>query len=163
MKKLIGLVILTLSFKAIGCAVDAGGFSAGLPQHRGALTTLMNIATARQSDDLPARTMPEQVLIWQLAQQLGQTKPDLDITFYQAIEGHYSKFSSSSFSIFKPYPDNTMPTNQELMVISEFDVLAALLNKELTWKQVLEYKLLIINGETEEIEQVQEWLKTAFS
>lgn len=163
MKKWLFFIILSLSFKATSCAFDGAGLSAGLPQHPGSLTALMNISLARQSNLLPENTIPEQMLVWQLAQQLRAGKPNVDITFYQAVEGHYSRFSSRPYSIFESYPDNAKPNNSELMVISEFDVFAALFSSKLTLQQAIDDGLFIINGPASEVEEVKLWLQASFS
>ncbi|MCK6264106.1 hypothetical protein KP803_12570 [Vibrio sp. ZSDE26] len=125
------------------------------------LTTISSITIASADDFLPDLEKPDAMLNWQLGQKLTSTKPDLQITFYQAIEGHYSILSNAQFRFLENYPDDKIPTNEDLMIISEMSVLSAIADQQIDIQEALNNRLITINGDPDEVQIVKQWLKNS--
>ncbi|MGF1697211.1 hypothetical protein L4C54_16200 [Vibrio lamellibrachiae] len=158
MKRILSLLLIGFStFYATACNFH-GGFGLQIPSYPNLFTSISNIAVASASEVIPAFEKPEAMLNWQLAQKMGSTKPDLDITFYQAIEGHYSMISDASFRLFDNYPESRRPKAEDLMIMSEMSVFSAIVDQKITVDQALNEKWIVVNGEQEAVEMVKEWL-----
>ncbi|MGF1722002.1 hypothetical protein L4D20_18390 [Vibrio kyushuensis] len=158
MKRTLSIFLLSLSaFYTTACNFH-GGFGLQIPSYPNLFSSISNIAVASASEEIPVFEKPEAMLNWQLVQKMGATKPDLDITFYQAIEGHYSLISSASFRLFDNYPESRRPKAEDLMIMSEMSVFSAIVDQKITVDQALNEKWIVINGEQEAVKTVENWL-----
>jgi len=150
------------SFLAYACNMH-GSVGVPIPQYTNLLTTLSNIANATAQWRLQPLTKSEFQLNVELSGKLHDTKPDFDIIFYQAIEGHYLMVSEDAFQWLQVYTKLQKPTESDVMIISELTVFDAIIEKRMTITEALEDELIVINGPESDKKIVQQWLVKALS
>ncbi|WP_047044825.1 hypothetical protein [Vibrio mexicanus] len=151
---------LLLSSVSTACNFH-GGFGIQLPSHAGLLTTLSNVALAEKHGTISTRDKPETILNWQLAQK-AKNKPDIDITFYQVLQGHYSTISGHSFRFFDNYQRETAPVEEDVIILSEFSVFGSILEGQLSMHEAMKLELVTITGSEIAKDQVKLWLLDSF-
>ncbi|WP_295893471.1 hypothetical protein [uncultured Vibrio sp.] len=165
MKRIITTFLSALLFTstvfACGFHNDTGLIA--VPNHPGIMLTIPSIQTAIEDQTIPASEKPAAMINWQLAQKLSATKPNHDIIFYQAIDGHYSTVSSNNFRWLEDYNSETRPPLGALMILSEMNVFNALMEQQITIDQAFEKRWIHVNGPRDQREAVTHWLREAFA
>lgn len=156
------LAFLSPSFVAYSCNMHSG-IGVQIPNHNNLLTTLSNIATATAQWRLQPLYKPEIQLNLELAEKLQQTKPDFEIIFYQAIEGHYLMVSTEQAIWLQTYNKAQRPSNEDAMIISELTVFDAIIEKKLTITDALQQQLIVINGPELKQKMIYNWLVDSLS
>ncbi|MGL6258246.1 hypothetical protein [Vibrio sp. WXL210] len=164
MKRIIslGLAVLLASTNTFACGFHDGAGALDIPNYPGIMFTLARIKAATDVEMISEMEKPAAMLNWQLAQQLRDTMPVDNITFYQVIEGHYSTITNDPYRWLNDYSSDTRPALGELMILSELSVLNALLEGEITIDKALEEMWIKVNGPREQREAVTQWLRDSF-
>lgn len=84
----------------------------------------------------------------------------INFSLFEAIKGHYSKVTlEQGINITGR---ETLPEKEELLLITELDVLDALATKTLSWDDAKKSQLVIINGNKNDVETLDRWFSSLF-
>jgi hypothetical protein len=154
---LIGSLCSSLAF-ACGLHQDTG-FS--LVTEPGSLDVFANVISARQVDQFDNLNKPDNFLLFSVKAALKQPhQHKMDFSLFEAIKGHYSDFEFTDTVIVSGRTQ--LPTDQDVLLITELDVLDALATGALTWEQAQRSGLATINGPSEKKQQLNDWLSAIF-
>jgi len=132
----------------------------------GSLDVFASVIEARQANTF-ANVDSEQEISFS-AFQLALTKPNqnkLNFALFQSTVGHYSDVTLSD-SIFNPIAitdRQTLLNKDDLLLVSDIDVLDALARGVLSWQQAKDKGLVKINGATLQAEQLNRWFAERFT
>lgn len=84
----------------------------------------------------------------------------INFTIFEAIIGHYSEVNFNSPMIIKDREQ--VITENDLLLVTEWDVLDTLVTRTMSWQQVKQLGLVKINGKANKIIQLDEWFTVMF-
>ena len=132
----------------------------------GSLDVFANVIEARQTDTFATSDNVEQLGF--SAFKLALTKPNknkLNFTIFQSTVGHYSDVTITD-SIFNPITiaDRQSILNEnDLLLVSDVDVLDALARGVISWQQAKEMEVVKINGAALQADQLDKWFDERFA
>lgn len=133
---------------------------------QGSLDVYAGVIEARQADAFG--TVEKQQQIGFSSFQIALTKPNknkIDFAIFEAINGHYSDVTITS-SIFNPIAiqdRQVLLEDDDLVLISETDVLDALARGVISWTEAQEQDLVRVNGAPLQVAQLNTWLAERFA
>jgi hypothetical protein len=147
----------SLSF-ACGLHQDTG-FS--LITEPGSLDVFAEIIEVRKNDTLGNTNKPEHFQLFAIKSALAKPNDhQINFSLFEAIKGHYSKVTlEQGINITGR---ETLPEKEELLLITELDVLDALATKTLSWDDAKKSQLVIINGNKNDVETLDRWFSSLF-
>ncbi len=158
MIKKLTLLLTLVSSLSFACGLHQDtGFS--LITEPGSLEVFANIIETRRNNTLNNSNKPDHFQLFTIKSALAKpNEHQINFSLFEAIKGHYSKVTLDNGVNITGR--DTLPKKDELLVITELDVLDALATKAMTWNEAKENKLLIINGNKTEIAQLERWFST---
>ena len=84
----------------------------------------------------------------------------IEFNLFEAIKGHYSQISIQKG--VNVSGRDTLPTENDLLLITELDVFDALANGTISWDQATLNGLVVINGPQDKREQLEDWFSDIF-
>lgn len=154
------LILLLVSSVSYACGLHQNtGFN--LITEPGSLTVFSNVISARQANAFDNGAKPDHFRLFDIKKALDKPhQQKLNFSLFEAINGHYSDVDVTN----KPLVvgRNTPVTPNTLLLITELDVLDALANGKLTWKQAKAAHLVKINGNQHDIATLDHWLSDLF-
>jgi len=132
---------------------------------QGSLDVYAGVIEARQANAFGTVDKQEEIGFGSF--QLALTKPNrnkLNFSIFQAVNGHYSDVTLSD-SIFNPIAiadRQEYLEEDDLVLISEMDVLDALARGVLSWQEAKDQDLVKVNGLALQTEQLDRWLVEQF-
>ncbi|MBB1311968.1 MULTISPECIES: hypothetical protein [Aliivibrio] len=149
--------VSSLSF-ACGLHQDTG-FS--LVTEPGSLDVFAEIIEVRKNNTFGNANKPEHFQLFSIKSALAKPNDhQINFNLFEAIKGHYSKVTlEQSINITGR---ETLPEKEELLLITELDVLDALATKTLSWDDAKKNQLVIINGNRNDVETLDRWFDSLF-
>ncbi|WP_117233889.1 hypothetical protein [Vibrio maerlii] len=155
------ILSLTLfSSLSMACGLhQSTGFN--LVTEPGSLEVFGNVVAVRQIDMLGNLNKPDHFRLFALKAALAKPNSNkVEFSIFEAIKGHYSQVSFEEG--VNVTGRKTLPTKEDLLVVTELDVLDALSTKRVTWQQANDAGLIVINGAPKEVEQLEAWFSDIF-
>ncbi|MEZ8457868.1 MULTISPECIES: hypothetical protein [Vibrio] len=127
----------------------------------GSLEVFGNIINARQDDEFGNLNKPDHFRLFAIQAALGKAHPNkIEFNLFEAIKGHYSEISFAKG--VKVSGRDTLPTEEDLLLITELDVFDALATGTISWDQASLQRLIVINGPQDKREQLEAWFNDIF-
>ncbi len=155
------VLLLSLSSSLVfACGLhQETGFS--LVTEPGSLEVFGNIINARQDDEFGNLDKPDHFKLFAIKSALAKAHPSkIEFNLFEAIKGHYSQISIEKGANVSGR--DTLPTENDLLLITELDVFDALANGTISWDQATLNGLVIINGPQDKREQLEDWFSDIF-
>ncbi len=154
------LVLLFVSSVSYACGLHQNtGFN--LITEPGSLTVFSNIISARQADTFNNGNKPDHFRLFDFKKELDKPhQQKINFALFEAINGHYSDVNVVDKSLIVGRSSPVTPDT--LLLITELDVLDALANGKLTWKQAKAAHWVQINGTPQETQILEQWLNNLF-
>ncbi|WP_114633195.1 hypothetical protein [Vibrio splendidus] len=128
----------------------------------GSLEVFGNIINARQGDEFGNLNKPDHFRLFAIQSALGKAHPHkIKFNLFEAIKGHYSQISIEKG--VNVSGRDTLPTENDLLLITELDVFDALTNGTISWDQATLNGLVVINGPQDKREQLEAWFNDIFA
>lgn len=127
----------------------------------GSLEVFENVIAVRQSNALGNVMKPEHFLLYSFKGALSKSyRNKINFSIFEAVKGHYSEviFGHSIDVLGR----DTLPTENDVLVITELDVLDALATRELSWPQAKDRGLVKVNGRANDIDALDIWFTVLF-
>ncbi|MFS1492322.1 hypothetical protein BCT96_011245 [Vibrio splendidus] len=135
------------------------GFS--LVTEPGSLEVFGNIINARQDDEFGNLDKPDHFKLFAIKSALAKAHPSkIEFNLFEAIKGHYSQVKLEKGVDVSGR--DTLPTENDLLLITELDVFDALANGTISWDQATLNGLVVINGPQDKREQLEDWFSDIF-
>ncbi|WP_194436376.1 hypothetical protein [Vibrio fluminensis] len=153
-------LFLLLPSLALGCGLHQS-FGLHITSKPGSLDVFTEIIAARKAGDLTNTAKPDQFKLFSIKKAFSQaaiTAPNF--TIFEAIKGHYSQVTTSNS--YQITGRNTLPNDEDLVLVTELDVLDALATGGLSWQIAKESKLVRINGSPDQVVQLDAWMTSLF-
>jgi len=170
MNKWLTSLVVWFSATAMACGVHQNtGFH--LTTEPGSLDVFQQVIDARSNDQFGNLNKPDHFRLFSLKKRLNlPSTHKVDFVIFEAVKGHYSDVvvisSQGESGSTKPSVSisgkQQLPKADELMVISEFDVLDALATNVISWPQAKQQGLVKINGTAEQVAQLDKWFSQIF-
>lgn len=131
----------------------------------GSLDVFANVIEARQTNTFGTSDNVEELGFSTF--KLALTKPNknkLNFTIFQSTVGHYSDVTITD-SIFNPIAiaDRQSVLNEnDLLLVSDIDVLDGLARGVVSWQQAKEQGLVKVNGTALQVAQLNKWFDERF-
>ncbi|MEZ9409039.1 hypothetical protein [Vibrio lentus] len=155
------VLLLSLSSSLVfACGLhQETGFS--LVTEPGSLEVFGNIIHARQDDEFGNLDKPDHFKLFAIKSALAKAHPSkIEFNLFEAIKGHYSQISIEKG--VNVSGRDTLPTESDLLLITELDVFDALANGTISWDQATLNGLVVINGPQDKREQLEDWFSDIF-
>lgn len=157
------LMLSILSTYSVACNLHQST-AFGFVTEPGSLAVFERVIEMRQSQQLVSYDSldPLQSALYpSFPEKLGQTYENkINFTIFEAIIGHYSEVNFSSTKLIKDREQAI--TENDLVLVTELDVLDTLVTRAMSWQQVKQLGLIKINGKAKEIIQLDEWFTVMF-
>ncbi|MGL6315735.1 hypothetical protein [Vibrio sp. WXL103] len=161
MKKTMAMLALFATCSAHACSIHQLGLSFSAPT--GTYAVLANVLKARERSVLQGVVPAQHTLTWLFSTHLSsQTEHEVDFIIYEAVSGHLSQVLVGDSVNLVPYSDEQLPGTSELMLITEWDVIFALVNKHVSWRQATAYGWVRVTGSAEQVERFNQWMTDVF-
>jgi len=158
--KIVIFLLVLVSSYSYACGLhQSTGFN--LVTEPGSLEVFENVIAVRQSNALGNVTKPEHFLLYSFKGALSKSnKNKINFSIFEAVKGHYSEviFSHSVEVLGR----DTLPTGNDVLVITELDVLDALATRALSWSQAKEQGLVKVNGQAHDVDALDNWFTALF-
>jgi hypothetical protein len=152
------LAIIPMTVSACGLHQSTGLYFQTEP---GSLAVLENIVEARKNNALGNADKPEQFRLYLFMRKLAKDSSNaVSFSLFEAIKGHYRQVLVDPR--LKIVSRETRPTQQELLVVTELDVLDALATGKLSWEQANNQGLIVINGNAQDVAALEHWFASLF-
>ncbi|NLS14217.1 hypothetical protein HGP28_15125 [Vibrio sp. SM6] len=154
------ILLVTLSSWANACALHYGTNVAIIGTNE-VQEVVRGIVKARKKHMLENQAKPKHFMKFSLENRLGYAYPNrLDFALLEPISRHYSQVVSAA----KPRLTvlNELPSEQDLLLITELDILDALATGKLTWPQAKNKKLVTFRGPEEKVSDIEKWFSYIF-
>ncbi|GEA51861.1 hypothetical protein VIN01S_26650 [Vibrio inusitatus NBRC 102082] len=161
--------MLKLAVVATFCLYSATALACGLHQstgfnmaiEEGSLDVFASVIEVRQSGELNNINKPDHFRLFSFKSSLEKAHPNkADFSIFEAIKGHYSDVAIGS-NVQITGMDN-LPTDEEVLLITELDVLDALATGTLSWEQAKLAGLVRINGPEKRKRAIDLWFSQIF-
>ncbi|MCL9774207.1 SCP2 sterol-binding domain-containing protein [Vibrio methylphosphonaticus] len=163
MFKRFALILSLTSSLTFACGLHQDtGFN--LVTEPGSLEVFGNIISARQHDQLGNLNKPDHFRLFTAKAALKKPHNEtMDFVLFEAIKGHYSDFRFTAGKGVVVTGRNNLPTEQDVLLITELDVFDALATGKISWDEAFRQGLVTINGPREKRQQLQSWLSHTFA
>ncbi|PMG35405.1 hypothetical protein BCU97_15875 [Vibrio splendidus] len=160
MLKRFSLILSLTSSLTFACGLHQDtGFS--LVTEPGSLEVFGNVITARQDDEFNNLNKPDHFRLFAIKAALAKPHPSkTEFNLFEAIKGHYSQVKLEKGVDVSGR--DTLPTAEDLLMITELDVLDSLATGTISWDHATLNGLVIINGPQDKREQLEDWLSDIF-
>lgn len=165
LKRILTLVSVFAASTALACGLhQRTDFS--FVFEPGSLDVFENVIKSRQEQELGNPNKPDHFRVFAFKGALAKPYPDkIDFSLFEAIKGHYSEISvipTSNNDTINLKGRDTLPTAEDLLLVSELDVLDTLANGGLTWVEAKQKQLVVINGPEQEVQRLDAWFNATF-
>ncbi|OLQ92940.1 hypothetical protein BIY22_00110 [Vibrio panuliri] len=153
-------LFLLLPSLALGCGLHQS-FGLHITSEPGSLEVFTEIIAARKAGDLTNTAKPDQFKLFSIKKAFSQAAIAApNFTIFEAIKGHYSQVTpTNSYQITGR---NTLPNDDDLVLVTELDVLDTLATGGLSWQTAKQSQLVRINGVPEQVALLDSWLTSLF-
>ncbi|WP_172380139.1 hypothetical protein [Vibrio sp. Vb339] len=160
MLKRFALILSLTSSLTFACGLHQDtGFS--LVTEPGSLEVFGNVITARQDNEFNNLNKPDHFRVFAIKAALAKPHPGkIEFNLFEAIKGHYSQVKLEKGVDVSGR--DTLPTEEDLLLITELDVFDALATGTISWDHATLNGLVIINGPQDKREQLEDWLGDIF-
>ncbi|WP_394243790.1 hypothetical protein [Vibrio astriarenae] len=161
MLKRVAMVMLMCQSAALwACGLhQSTGFNMVLEE--GSLDVFASVIDARQSNEFNNADKPDHFRLYSLKNALAQAYSDkIEFAIFEAIKGHYSEVHFADSVLVTGM--NDFPTPDDLLVVTELDVLDALASGQLSWQQAKARDLVRVNGPEVKKQQLDNWFDDLF-
>ncbi|NOH96672.1 hypothetical protein [Vibrio sp. 99-70-13A1] len=160
MLRRIALLLSLSSSLVFACGLhQETGFS--LVTEPGSLEVFGNIINARQDDEFNNLNKPDHFRLFAIKAALAKEHSlRTDFNLFEAIKGHYSEINIGKE--VNVSGRETLPTKEDLLLITELDVFDALATGTISWDQASLQGLVVINGPDDKREQLNAWFSDIF-
>ncbi|MFV0447457.1 MAG: hypothetical protein ACK5MF_03165 [Vibrio sp.] len=160
-KYILFLSLVLSSFMSYSCGLHQNtGFN--LITEPGSLEVFQNVIDARRDNLLLNKGKPDQFLLYTIKAKFDESQEDkLDFVLFEAVKGHYSDFKYTD-NHMTVTGKNKMPEKDELMLITELDVLDALASGVIDWEQATQHSLIKLVGPQNKKAMMNEWFSKLF-
>lgn len=155
------IVLLSLfSSLTFACGLhQSTGFN--LVTEPGSLEVFQQVIGVRQNDEFGNVNKPDHFYLYTIKGALEKpSKHKLSFVLFEAVKGHYSDFLVEEKVVTQG--KNELPTPQEIMVISELDILDALASGSIDWQSAKHYSLVKVLGPEDKQQQLDRWFEEIF-
>ncbi|CAK2179002.1 hypothetical protein F0248_14185 [Vibrio crassostreae] len=161
MLKRFSLLLSLSSSLVFACGLhQETGFS--LVTEPGSLEVFGNIINARQDDEFSNLNKPDHFRLFAIKAELAKPHPSkIEFNLFEAIKGHYSQVKLEKG--VDVLGRDTLPTEEDLLLITELDVFDALATGTISWDHAVLKGLVIINGPQDKQEQLETWFSEIFA
>ncbi|MDN2483347.1 hypothetical protein [Vibrio agarivorans] len=153
-------VLLVSSFTAWACGLhQSTGFNMVIEE--GSLDVFARVIDVRQSNEFNNADKPDHFRLYSLRSALAEPSDNkLDFAIFEAVKGHYSEVIVNESVLVTGM--NEFPGEDDLLVVTELDILDALASGLITWQQANERNLVRVNGPESKKQQLDEWFNQLF-
>lgn len=159
-KRCIFSILLASSASVFACGLhQSTGFNMAIEE--GSLEVFANVIEVRQSDEFNNVNKPDHFRLFSFKSALGSTYANkLNFSIFEAIKGHYSDvYVESSVQVVGK---DVLPTESEVLLVTELDVLDALASGSLSWSSAKERNLVRVNGPEHKRQALDNWFGQIF-
>ncbi|UGA57403.1 hypothetical protein [Vibrio sp. VB16] len=158
--KIVIFLLVLVSSYSYACGLhQSTGFN--FVTEPGSLEVFENVIAVRQSNALGNVKKPEHFLLYSFKGALNKPYSNrINFSIFEAIKGHYSEVTFG-YSIDVLGRD-TLPTGNDVLLITELDVLDALATRSLSWSQAKEQELVKVNGQDHDVDVLDNWFTALF-
>ncbi|MDN3715433.1 hypothetical protein [Vibrio breoganii] len=151
------------------CICSATAFACGFHQsagfnmtiEQGSLDVFSSVIEVRQSGELHNANKPDHFRLFSFKSSIEKPYANkVDFTLFEAIKGHYSDVKMEP-SVQVTGKD-ILPTQAEVMLVTELDVLDALATGTLSWDEAKHMGLVHINGPEHKQRALDVWFTKIF-
>ncbi|PML07853.1 hypothetical protein BCT86_01095 [Vibrio breoganii] len=161
MLKLGAVVAVCLySVSAFACGLhQSAGFNMTIEQ--GSLDVFSSVIEVRQSGEFNNANKPDHFRLFSFKSSLEEPHANkVDFTLFEAVKGHYSDVKMEP-SVQVTGKD-ILPTQAEVMLVTELDILDALATGILSWDEAKHLGLVHINGPEQKKRALDVWFTGIF-
>lgn len=126
----------------------------------GSLPVFERIIHERQNGSFSNVNKPEHFKLYSFTNALSKSEQQMSFSLFEAVKGHYSEILLSELIIVQERA--SLPTSNDLLLISELDVLDALASEQLSWSDAKQQGLVRINGQAQDIAKLDKWFTDLF-
>jgi hypothetical protein len=128
----------------------------------GSLAVFSNVIEVRKLNTLGNVSKSENVHLNSLVNALSQPYANkLDFSLFEATKGHYSQVTVGQNVVVTE--QETAITANDLLLITDLDVMDALATNVMTWQQAKQRGLVTINGKPQKVNQLDTWFSALFA
>lgn len=154
----LGLCICSVTAFACGLH-QSTGFNMAIEE--GSLDVFANVIKVRQSAELNNANKPDHFRLFSFKSSLQKPYNDkVDFILFEAIKGHYSDVMTAQN--VQVTGKDSLPTEAEVLLITELDILDALATGELSWERAKQMGLVHINGPEANKRSLDNWFAKLF-
>ncbi|GEA61127.1 hypothetical protein [Vibrio comitans] len=148
------------STTALACGLhQSTGFNMAIEE--GSLDVFASVIEVRQSGELNNINKPDHFRVFSFKSSLEKAHPNqTDFSIFEAIKGHYSDVTMGAN--VQITGKDSLPTDEEVLLITELDVLDALATGTLSWEQAKQADLVRINGPEKRKRALNLWFSQIF-
>nr|WP_237485536.1 hypothetical protein [Vibrio hippocampi] len=160
-KRTLVVLMSLVSFLSHACGLhQTTGFN--LTTEPGSLMVFSNVIDARQQNRFGNLDKPDHFRLFAFRAALNTPEPlKLNFTIFEAIKGHYSLVEVQNQS--RVTARDTLPTSNDLMVITELDILDALATGKISWSQAKQQGLVALSGSAVQQQRLDRWFFQLFN
>ncbi len=160
MLKQVVLSLSLVSTLAFGCGLhQSTGFN--FVTEPGSLEVFDSVIKVRQLDMLGNSKKPDHFRLFAIKSALASENSNkIEFSIFEAIKGHYSQVHYAEGVLVEGR--KTLPTSDDLLLVTELDVLDALATKRINWQTAKRAGLIVINGQEDEVAQLDKWFSEIF-
>ncbi|MGY5453060.1 hypothetical protein ACVFI8_19285 [Agarivorans sp. MS3-6] len=154
------LILMIASPNANACGMHQGtGFS--FVSEPGSLEVFGNVVDIRKFNVLGNVNKAENVELLSFKKALNKPHENKqNFSIFEATKGHYSDVTVGNGVLISARESSI--TEQDLLLITDLDVLDALASNVLSWRQAKHFGLVKINGSSDEADALELWLTALF-
>lgn len=152
-------ILLMLPCFAFACGLhQSTGFS--LVTLPGSLDVFGSVINARQQDRFANQSKPVNFQLFTVRGYLkNPSEHRLEFVVFEAIRGHASDVSITGDDTVNIEGKNSEITDDELVVISEWDVLDAIASGKVSWQQAFDEQWVVLLGPEPLQQQFIDWVQ----
>lgn len=127
----------------------------------GSLEVFGNIIDVRRTNALGNQHKPEHFRLFSFKSALAKANSNkVNFSIFEAIKGHYSAVTLGESITVEGR--KSLPQPDELLLISELDVLDALATNVISWEDAKAQGLIVVNGNARSVSQLEKWFSEVF-
>lgn len=127
----------------------------------GSLSVFGQVIEARKNNELGNVNKPDHFLLFTIKAGLAKSNRNkIDFSIFEAVKGHYSQVTVGK--VVSVEGRDSLPKKDDLLVVTELDVLDALASQKISWHQAKAQGLVVVNGDFDSVSQLDAWFTDLF-
>ncbi len=160
MYKVLALLLILYSSSGYSCAFHniSNTTLIGTPEVQ---DTVRSIVKIRRKDTLGNKAKPDYFKVYAVQNKLDEPYANkMSFAMLEPISRHYSYVDVKGKAIIKSL--EALPSKDDLLVITELEILDALAVGTLNWSEVKAKKLIALKGAEQETVELEQWFAQVF-